>query len=76
MAAKHGIKTMAGVLDHTYRGELRIVLLNTSTVPYEVKKGDRIAQLLVQPIITATVTEVEQLDETHRGEDGLGSSGR
>ena len=76
MAAKHGIKTMAGVLDHTYRGELRIVLLNTSTVPYEVKKGDRIAQLLVQPIITATVTEVEQLDETHRGEDGFGSSGR
>lgn len=76
MAAKHGMKTMAGVLDHTYRGELKIVLLNTSGAPYEIKKGDRIAQLLIQPIVAAGVEEVAELDETHRGDGGFGSSGR
>ena len=76
LAAKHGIKTMAGVLDHTYRGELGVVLMNVSKVPYEVKKGDRIAQLLIQPIHTVSVTEVDDLDETHRGAGGFGSSGR
>jgi dUTP pyrophosphatase len=76
MAAKSGIKTMAGVLDSTYRGELKIVLINLRSTPYEVKKGDRIAQLLVQPIHTADIEVVQDLDETHRGEGGFGSSGR
>lgn len=76
MAAKHGMKTMAGVLDHTYRGELKIVLLNTTGVPYEIHKGDRIAQLLIQPIVTSDVIEVAELEETMRGEGGFGSSGR
>lgn len=76
MAAKHGIKTMAGVLDHTYRGELGVVLMNIAKHPYEVKKGDRIAQLLIQPIYTAMITEVDELSETIRGEGGFGSSGR
>ncbi len=76
MAAKHGMKTMAGVLDHTYRGELKIVLLNTTGASYEIKKGDRIAQLLIQPIITTDVIEVAELEETVRGEGGFGSSGR
>jgi dUTP pyrophosphatase len=76
MAAKHGIKTMAGVLDHTYRGELVAVLINLSPNAYEIKKGDRIAQLLIQPILTAEVHEVEELDETERGEGRFSSSGR
>lgn len=76
MAAKHGIKTMAGVLDHTYRGELGVVLLNTTEEPYEVRQGDRIAQLLVQPIHTAEVEEVPELSETVRGAGRFGSSGR
>ncbi len=76
MAAKHGIKTMAGVLDNTYRGELKIVLLNTHDEPYEVRKGDRIAQLLVQPVHTAEILDVDELDDTVRGDGGFGSSGR
>jgi len=76
MAAKNGVKTMAGVLDHTYRGELKVVLINLRTTPYEVKQGDRVAQLLVQPVHTAEVQEVEELDDTIRGEGGFGSSGR
>ncbi|MBR9700687.1 dUTP diphosphatase [Candidatus Woesearchaeota archaeon] len=75
MAAKNGIKTMAGVIDCTYRGELKIVLLNTTDESYEIKKGDRIAQLLVQPINTVEVVESD-LDDSHRGESGFGSSGR
>jgi dUTP pyrophosphatase len=76
MAAKNGVKTMAGVIDHTYRGELGVVLVNVTNRPYDVKKGDRVAQLLVQPIHTADVQEVDDLDETNRGDGGFGSSGR
>ncbi|MDD9954454.1 MAG: dUTP diphosphatase [Candidatus Woesearchaeota archaeon] len=76
MAAKHGVKTMAGVIDHTYRGELGVVLMNIGKEPYDVKKGDRIAQMLIQPVHTADVEEVAELSETIRGEGGFGSSGR
>lgn len=76
MAAKHGMKTMAGVLDHTYRGELKVVLLNTTAAPYEIRKGDRVAQLLVQPIYTASVEETDELPQSVRGDGAFGSSGR
>ena len=75
-AAKRGIKTMAGVIDSGYRGEWGIVMLNTSGEDLEVKKGDKIAQVLLQPIIHADIEEVEDLDETKRGENGFGSTGR
>jgi dUTP pyrophosphatase len=67
---------LAGVIDHTYRGELQVVLLNTSQEPYTIQQGDRVAQLLVQPIFTADVVEVAELEETERGAGGFGSSGR
>jgi dUTP pyrophosphatase len=76
MAAKNGVKTMAGVIDCTYRGELGVVLMNLRSTSYEVKKGDRIAQMLVQPIYTAEVHVVDELDETQRGLGSFGSSGR
>lgn len=75
MAAKNGIKTMGGVLDHAFRGELGVVLMNLTQKPYEIKRGDRIAQLLVQPILQAEIQVVSELDETQRGL-GFGSSGR
>lgn len=76
-AAKRGLKTMAGVIDCHYRGEWKIVLLNTTNEEYTVKKGDKIAQVLVQPVARPEVEEVEELDEdTERGEGGFGSSGR
>jgi len=75
LAAKSGIKTMAGVIEYTYRGEYKIVMLNTSKENFEVKKGQKIAQMLVQPIMTAEVEEAKELSDTSRGAGGFGSTG-
>jgi dUTP pyrophosphatase len=75
VAAKNGIKTMAGVLEHTYRGEYKIVMFNTSKDNFEIKKGQKIAQVLIQPIMTAEVEEVKDLSDTARGAGGFGSTG-
>lgn len=79
LASKHGIKTMGGVIEYTYRGELMVVLLNTSDVEYTIEKGDKIAQMLIQPIITANVEELKESDtlsESARGTNAFGSSGK
>lgn len=75
-AAKKGIKTMAGVIDAGYRGEWGVVMLNTSDEDFEIKKGDKIAQALIQPVISAEIKEVESLEESSRGEGGFGSTGK
>ena len=75
LAAKSGIKTMAGVIDCHYRGEWKIVLLNTTNESYEIKKGDKIAQVLIQSIIKPEIEVVEELSETKRGGGGFGSTG-
>ena len=75
LAAKNGIKTMAGVIEYTYRGEYKIVMFNTSKQDFEIKKGQKIAQLLIQPIMTADVEEVNELSDTARGVGGFGSTG-
>ena len=78
LASKHGI-TMAngvGVIDSDYRGELRVALFNESDTDYTIHDGDRIAQLMVLPILRPTLTVVEELDETERGSGGFGSTGR
>ncbi len=73
--AASGIKTMGGVIEHTYRGEYKVVMLNTTSEAYEIKKGQKIAQLLIQPIVTAEVKEVKELSETERGAGAFGSTG-
>ena len=73
--AKKGIKTAGGVIDAGYRGEIQIVLWNISPVPVQLKRGERIAQLLILPIATPAVVEVSTLDETERGLGGFGSTG-
>lgn len=73
--ADSGIKIMGGVLEYTYRGEYKVIMLNTSHKDYEIKKGQKIAQLLIQPIITAEIEEVKELSETERGEGAFGSTG-
>jgi len=73
--ANNGITTMAGVIECTYRGEYKILLFNTGKEDYEIEKGDKIAQLLIQPILTAEVEEVEELSETKRGDGAFGSTG-
>jgi len=65
-----------GLIDCRYRGEIKIIAINLDpTVPIEIKRGDRIAQLVVQPIAHCAPTEVEALDDTARGEGGFGSTG-
>jgi hypothetical protein len=76
LAAKHGLTTLAGVIDADYRGEVKVVLLNTSSETYEVQVGDRIAQAVFLPIPEFTLLEVDDLDSTIRGSGSFGSSGR
>ena len=78
LAAKHGITVVnsPGTVDAGYRGELKVVLLNTdSSVPYDIAVGDRIAQLIVMPVTRAVFVPVEELPGSHRGEGGFGSTG-
>ncbi len=75
LAAKQGLTVLAGVIEYTYRGEYGVVLLNTSDKEVEIKKGQKIAQLLIQPICTAEIQEVTELSESSRGTSGFGSTG-
>ena len=65
-----------GVIDSDYRGEIGVGLVNLGDSPYTVRPGDRIAQLMVVPVVQPTVTVAEDLDETDRGAGGFGSTGR
>jgi dUTP pyrophosphatase len=76
LAVRHGIDTLAGVIDSDYRGEVRIVLVNHGDEPFRIERGDRIAQLLVQRVERAAFTAVSSVGATDRGEGGFGSSGR
>jgi dUTP pyrophosphatase len=71
-----GVHRLAGVVDSGYRGEVRVVMVNLGEKPFVVEKGMKIAQLLIQPVIELKVMEVETLEETSRGENGFGSTGK
>ncbi|XP_057975662.1 deoxyuridine 5'-triphosphate nucleotidohydrolase [Malania oleifera] len=75
LALKHSIDVGAGVIDADYRGPVGVLLFNHSDVDFEVKAGDRIAQLIIEVIVTPDVKEVEELDTTERGVGGFGSTG-
>ena len=75
LATKSGITTLAGVIDSGYRGELLIAILNTSDQSYNIAMGQKVAQLLVQPISHPIITAVDALPEADRGERGFGSTG-
>lgn len=74
-AAKNSIKTMAGVIDSGYRGEIKIVMKNLGTEEFRITKDMKIAQMLIQPVVHANLIEKETLDGTTRGEGGFGSTG-
>ncbi len=79
LAAQHGIALVnaPGLIDSGYRGEVRVLLLNTDRDdPFEVEVGDRIAQLVLVRFESPPLEEAEQLDETSRGDGGFGSTGR
>lgn len=71
-----GVHRLAGVVDAGYRGEVRVVMVNLGKEPFVVKKGVKIAQMLIQPVETVEVVEADELDETLRGKGGFGSTGR
>lgn len=76
IAHTYGLKTMGGVIDSGYRGEVKVVIHNLSGKEFTVEKGSKIAQLLIQPVEQRKIVEVSELDETERREKGFGSSGR
>jgi dUTP pyrophosphatase len=76
MAAKSGITSFGGVIDSNYRGELKVILYNSSKESYEITKGDRICQALLLKLPETEIVEVSDLDDTNRGEGAFGSSGR
>jgi len=75
LAMKRGINVGAGVIDSDYRGRLGVVLFNHSDAAFDVKVGDRVAQLILERISTFAVEEVSALEPTERGEGGFGSTG-
>jgi dUTP pyrophosphatase len=77
LALKHGITVpnTPGTIDSDYRGELKVILINLGAEAFEVRRGDRVAQLVLAPVTRATWQAVEELDETARGEGGFGSTG-
>ena len=79
LASRHGVTVVnaPGTIDAGYRGEVRVVLLNTDPdEPFTVRRGDRIAQLVVQPVTTVAFVDVAELPASPRGEGGFGSTGR
>ncbi|MBU0961076.1 MAG: dUTP diphosphatase [Proteobacteria bacterium] len=77
LAVKHGITVInsPGTIDADYRGEVRIGLINLGNVPFKVRRGDRIAQLVLAPVVQARLQVVSELDETTRGTGGFGHTG-
>jgi dUTP pyrophosphatase len=77
LALKHGVTVpnTPGTIDSDYRGELKVIMINHGDAAFEVRRGDRIAQLVLAPVTQASWLPVEELDETARGEGGFGSTG-
>ena len=77
LAAKRGLTVLnaPGTIDSGYRGEIQVIMYNTSSIPQEIRKGDRIAQIVFQHYIKANLVQVEDLSDTERGAGGFGSTG-
>ena len=78
LALKHGVTCLntPGTIDSDYRGEVKVILANLGQEPFEIARGDRIAQLVPAVVLRATLDEVATLDDTTRGTGGFGSTGR
>lgn len=76
LSHKHGLKTLGGVIDSGYRGEIMVGVVNLSDETYKIEKGHKIAQMIIQKKETCAIEEVENLDEADRGEGAFGSSGK
>jgi len=70
-----GVHRLAGVVDAGYRGEVQVVMINLGNEPFPIRKGMKIAQMLIQPVAAVAVIDSDTLDDTPRGEGGFGSTG-
>ncbi|RKH59121.1 dUTP diphosphatase [Corallococcus aberystwythensis] len=78
LALRHGVTCLnsPGTVDADYRGEVQVLLVNLSNTPFTLRRGDRVAQLVVAPVTATALREVEALEVTSRGDGGFGSTGR
>ena len=78
LALKHGVTVLnsPGTIDSGYRGEIGVILVNHGEEPFAVRKGDRIAQIVIASVVRADILEVADVDSTERGEGGFGSTGQ
>ena len=78
LALNYGITCLntPGTIDEDYRGEVKIILANLGSAPFDVRRGERIAQLVPAPVLKAVFEDVAELDDTHRGSGGFGSTGQ
>lgn len=76
LAFKHGVTGLGGVVDHSYRGEVKVCLINLGPEDYEVKAGEKVAQIIVQHFVELNPVFVEELSDGHRADRGFGSSGK
>jgi dUTP pyrophosphatase len=78
LAAKHGVTVLnsPGTIDADYRGEIKVILINHGAAPFVVKRGERIAQMVIAPVVQAALVPVATLSPTDRGAGGFGSTGR
>ena len=78
LAVKHGLALSngVGVIDSDYTGEIRVGLVNLSDTAYTIEPGERIAQLVIAPVLLPEIVETDELDQTARGAGGFGSTGR
>ncbi len=78
LAIEHGITVLntPGTIDADYRGEVKVILVNLGSEPFTVKPGDRVAQMVFQRTVRATLREVDELPRTERGSGGFGSTGK
>jgi dUTP pyrophosphatase len=77
LAVNHGVTVLnsPGTVDSDYRGEVRVILANLGQAPFEIRRGERIAQIVVSPVTHATLVEVNEVSKTLRGKGGFGSTG-
>ncbi len=78
LAAKHGVTVLnsPGTIDADYRGEIQVILINYGTEAFTIRRGERIAQMVIAPVVQAQLIPVTSLSETDRGSGGFGSTGR
>ncbi|CDM69548.1 Deoxyuridine 5'-triphosphate nucleotidohydrolase [Clostridium bornimense] len=78
LALKYGVTVLnsPGTIDEGYRGEIKVILINHGEEAFKINKGDKIAQMVIMPVLTVDVKEVDMLNDSERGEGGFGSTGR